>query len=431
MKKTILILTVLLAVCLIFTSCSDRRSSGEIYTVTFDLAGGSWDSENHQLVKDGETVSRPSSSPVKTGYSFVRWSLTEDGKISYDFNTPVTSNTVIYAVWQRIYTVTFNLGGGVPDEEKQILKAGEKVTRPKETPTRTGYDFYRWSDTANGTTEFDFNKEITDDTTIYAVWNRVYNVKFDTNGGEGKILSQEVRAGKKAVLPEDKPTRGGFSFDCWTKGDIQFDFNNDIITEDTTLKARWKYNEYAIGDKGPAGGIICYDNGKVETSYYIPFEGEEEVSYTWRYLERSDGIVGTATYSEQKGFKKYNTHDKIGCGKGNTYKLLREKDYDHPAARRCYEYGKDTKYYHDWFLPSRYELKAIYNALIDADKEWMLIDETSYFWTSSEFTDFDDGSKAYVTYVEKYPYDESKGYCNDEKWMSYGNELRFYAVRAF
>ncbi len=365
---------------LLLVSCNDRTLEQEEYRVIFKLSGGTGDVPE-QSVKYGEKAVKPSVEPVCKGFRFMGWTVKEYGTEPYDFNTPVTSDLFLYAIWENVYTVTFNLDGGAGNITDQIVKEGEKATKPSENPSRTGYDFVRWSTTKDGSEEYEysFDRDVMEDLTIYAVWVRIYNVKFDTNGGEGKILIQEVRAGEKAVCPENKPTRECFSFDCWMKGDTRFDFNKDVITDDTTLTAKWKYNEYKIGQKGPAGGIICYDNKEEKTSYYIPLEGGKEVPYTWRYLERSEKPLEADSFSDEDD--RHNTHYDIGCGRGNTYELLRAKG-NFPAARKCYEYGKGTKY-DDWFLPSIYELRAIWK---NKTEDKSLSD--GEYWSSSVEDDY-------------------------------------------
>ena len=62
-------------------------------------------------------------------------------------------------------------------------------------------------------------------------------VTFDSAGGS-EVASQTVAKGEKATKPAD-PTRSGYTFDGWYKGDTAFDFNTPI-NENITIKARWK-----------------------------------------------------------------------------------------------------------------------------------------------------------------------------------------------
>ncbi len=85
------------------------------------------------------------------------------------------------------YTVTFDFGGGTsvsPGEEE--VCSGEKVTRPANDPTRTGYDFTGWYTTATGNEAFNFNQAINSNTTIYAQWEK----------GEGPTMIADCDKGK-------------------------------------------------------------------------------------------------------------------------------------------------------------------------------------------------------------------------------------------
>ena len=66
------------------------------YVVQFDTDGGS--SIEPQIVNYNELVTKPSN-PTKDGYTFKDWKL--NGKI-YDFNTPVTDNITIIAMWTKV-----------------------------------------------------------------------------------------------------------------------------------------------------------------------------------------------------------------------------------------------------------------------------------------------------------------------------------------
>jgi uncharacterized repeat protein (TIGR02543 family) len=84
-----------------------------IYTVTFNSNGGT--SVTPQTVIEGRTATAPNPAPTKamgslaglwagevpasnTTFSFVEWRIS-GGNTAYDFNTPVTSNITIIAVW--------------------------------------------------------------------------------------------------------------------------------------------------------------------------------------------------------------------------------------------------------------------------------------------------------------------------------------------
>ena len=67
--------------------------------------------------------------------------------------------------------VVFNTDGGT-SISKQTLKKGERISEP-ETPIKEGYAFNGWYQNENDEKAFDFNQEITEDTTLIAKWSKV------------------------------------------------------------------------------------------------------------------------------------------------------------------------------------------------------------------------------------------------------------------
>ena len=93
-----------------------------------------------------------------------------------------------------------------------------------------------------------------------------YTVTFDTDGGT-VIESQKVDYGQKAIKPEQIPTKDGYEFDGWYYGEDEWIFLGYVITENTTLKAKWKPIEYQITyNAGSAATMPTYG---VTTKYTI------------------------------------------------------------------------------------------------------------------------------------------------------------------
>ena len=68
-----------------------------------------------------------------------------------------------------------------------------------------------------------------------------FTVTFDANGHGTAPDSQPVATGNKATKPED-PTAQGYTFGGWYKEaacETQWNFDNDTVTADTTLYAKW------------------------------------------------------------------------------------------------------------------------------------------------------------------------------------------------
>lgn len=68
-----------------------------VYTVTFDSNGGTEVAE--QIIVSGQTAKEPIT--TKENYKVSYWTL---NGIEYDFDTPITENITLVAVWQRDFT---------------------------------------------------------------------------------------------------------------------------------------------------------------------------------------------------------------------------------------------------------------------------------------------------------------------------------------
>lgn len=79
-----------------------------------------------------------------------------------DGTTPVGSHKVTF---DGVYTGVSNIPA------VQVVKDGETATAPTQTPLREGYLFKHWSTTQNGEA-YTFGNVLTEDLTLYAVWER-------------------------------------------------------------------------------------------------------------------------------------------------------------------------------------------------------------------------------------------------------------------
>lgn len=65
--------------------------------VQFDTDNGS--AVNPQVVLTGELATKPSNDPTKDGFRFAGWYTSKEYTTEFDFNTPITTDTVVYAKW--------------------------------------------------------------------------------------------------------------------------------------------------------------------------------------------------------------------------------------------------------------------------------------------------------------------------------------------
>ena len=110
---------------------------------------------------------------VDSDYTFGGWYSDSGLTAPYTFSTMPASNLVLYAKWTApTFTVTYVDGENTSTvyETKEDVAKYSKVSALATQPTKDGYTFDGWYTTADGSTLFDWNTQITENTTIYAHW---------------------------------------------------------------------------------------------------------------------------------------------------------------------------------------------------------------------------------------------------------------------
>lgn len=238
-------------------SCAKSSSNGIIqvskveyfvgitnYNVSFFDGDEEYTNLTTKVEENGKLI-RPTD-PEKEGYVFAGWYTDLEFKEPYNFDSSVTNNLKLYAKFEEAaavetQTVTFMKDAETPFDTS-VVKKGNTVGVPAE-PTNDGYSFGGWYTDVNCTNEnaYDFNTPVNEDITLYAKWLAKYTVSFDTDGGS-TVESQTVVTGNKATKPALNPAKDGYNFKGWYKDSAhtnEFDFENDTITENTTIYARF------------------------------------------------------------------------------------------------------------------------------------------------------------------------------------------------
>ena len=203
----------------------------DTYTVAFNSDGGT--SIQSQTINSGSLASNPAN-PIKSGYTFVEWRL---NGAAYNFNTPVTSNLTLVAVYTAVtstnYTVVFNSdGGSIPS---QTVNSGGVVIQPA-NPVKSNYIFVEWQ--LNGVA-YNFSSPVTSNLTLVAVYTAVtpatnYTVTFNSDGGTS-IQSQTINSGGLVSKPSN-PVKSGYTFVEWRLNGSAYNFNAPV-TSNLTLVA--------------------------------------------------------------------------------------------------------------------------------------------------------------------------------------------------
>ena len=272
--KRILLPILILSLALLLIGCGDKT----VYkTVKFDPNGGS--SVQNVVVEEGSTVSKPTD-PTYEGYTFLGWYL---GETLWDFETgAVTADITLKAKWERItYTVSFNSDGGTA-VDSQTIGMGDHASTPKE-PSKDGCVFLGWF---LGNEKWNFEKNtVGGNITLTAKWDKItYAVTFDSDGGN-KVDSQTVAHGDSAEVPLS-PTKQNNRFIGWYLGETLWDFENNKVSSDITLKAKWEADIVTHAVKFYSSENKLYDtrhvvNGDLLVPPTPPTTTEKKVFIGW------------------------------------------------------------------------------------------------------------------------------------------------------
>ena len=237
------------------------------YTVKFVSDHGSF---KDQTIEYGKLIETDKLTiPTVEGYTFDGWYTDAAHTTEFNFRTPITGDTTIYAKWTaNDYYVSFVTEHGDPPTSQNVQYNGTASDPGK--LTEEGYTFIGWYADKDHNTKFDFTKPITSNTTVYAKWTaKNYEVSFITEHGKTPT-SQNVPYNKTAKDP-GKLTAEGYTFIGWYTDHTcttEFKFSTPI-TGDTKVYAKWEKNAPVLPDTyalNVSGAFVYVDGVDVTAS---------------------------------------------------------------------------------------------------------------------------------------------------------------------
>lgn len=234
------------------------------YTVKFDTNGG-YESYPSVKVNSWDYVKKPDIDPVQDGCIFKYWALSSNLTQEYNWNTAVSNDITLMAVWEDLHCyVSFD---GVdlntfPLFSLALLK-GDNVQdffdfNEIQNPTKEGYTFRFWALSTNKTSAYNLSATVTQSIRLEAIWDiNKYTVTFNTNGGSGSYPSKTIEYGSKVSKPSD-PTRSGYIFKHWALSGqtTAYDFNTPV-TSNISLVAIWEEEPKCVAE----GTLITLADG--------------------------------------------------------------------------------------------------------------------------------------------------------------------------
>lgn len=344
-------------------------------------------------VKEGESYMLPSPSS-RQGYFFNGWKVGDNSScISAGETIKITGNTAIKADWTAIYTLIVEVPQNVTNVQAVTVNVGSDIKFASRygnyTSAFDGYYQYsfklmntegEYSVTAcvgpSGVTKTvslnvgeDADKtmiirladksEVIDLSTISV--NRSLKTKVDSNYNLSEYIKISVPDGVNILY-----TIGGRVGEL---GDTLYQNGESILLEsgvmlsisavvNDRLVTGSRYQGFmieissAVGATGPAGGYVFYDKG--------------EVSDGWRMLEAGKSVL-SSIYQWGSYTSALSTPANLGCGKSSTEELINAMGSDSslsfPAAEAVWNVDVYGNGYTDWFLPSNFDMDAMYPVL--------------------------------------------------------------------
>lgn len=219
-------------------------------TIQFDTDGGSAVSD---LTVDYDAEITQPADPTKAGHTFKGWQFES---AVWDFDKDVVKGDMtLTAKWEiNEYTLSFNSNEGSAVENQKVIY-NEKGAKPA-VPEKTGYTFSGWFTEQSFENKWNFEEmTVVKDTTLYAKWEAIpYEVTFESNGGSS-VESATVLYDQLITAPA-APERTGYTFAGWHKGETAWNFDQDLMTGDVTLHAKWTANPQTIQFDTDGGSAV-------------------------------------------------------------------------------------------------------------------------------------------------------------------------------
>ncbi len=179
-RKLFVFAIAVMALCSFFAvGCAEKDPPTIVHTVIVDANGGEFTggaTTQSFDVTDGGVVTAPT--PTRTNYGFTGWYSDQAATTKVELDTlAIHASATYYAGWSATtVTVRFDLNyTGAPNDglynTVDVAKGG-LVTKPAD-PTRSEYEFVKWTTDPEGNSEWTFaTYKVQNPTTLYAQWKR-------------------------------------------------------------------------------------------------------------------------------------------------------------------------------------------------------------------------------------------------------------------
>ncbi len=335
------------------------------------------------------------------GYAFDKWKvLSNNTKLenTYAEKTKFTmpgTKVTLQATFKETsydYVIKYDSNGGSNAPNTQYKKQNQDITISTMLPTRSGYKFTGWDDTALATTVKyhpgdTYSKNAS--AILYAVWEKntdEVTLTFDSNGGTKAPKSITKPKDTIISIPTEKPVRNNLLFLGWSEDKEatvpEYRISDSYtLAENETLYAVWSDSEKAVvnitageendnlvlfGNAVDNGGIVKYawtnefysESNQNKISWVSLSSRQDEVSIKkdvlksgmhYFYVQDIDGNISYASIDVYKLTFKSDVNGSVFVTKykaaGFGIELTKQKPKKTMQAFKAWKSEKDNRVY--------------------------------------------------------------------------------------
>lgn len=296
-------------------------NSTPVYTVTYDLNGGTGTVPTNRPEKSGTTITLASSTGLtKDGFTFDGWlcSVNSTKYAAGASYTMTAANTTFTAQWvaAESYSITYDCDGAESGCPANVAAATNLPNPLPSAPTKSGYTFGGWYTDSEKTVAAVAGATLTANTTLYAKWTEevasscitITHFSSNNNSSDGKpdSFSKYLYGYKGSVSAENALTLT--SNNSNTAGQN----SNVELRLDNSATLRIYANNITNATPGSFGDVVSvsfdaklYHSGSTErTQPYTIKVGETTVGTGSVVGQKSDGYihVTTGTFAAKDGY---------------------------------------------------------------------------------------------------------------------------------
>lgn len=284
----------------------------------------------------------------------------------------------VFNVQKKEYTIVFDSNGG-SDITSQVVIEGNKIIKPID-PTKENNTFVRWE---YENQEYDFNREVTANMTLKAVWEEIpeeklYDIEFVVDGVTKTLSLSKITEEDLESL--GFPEKDGYEI-VWYVNDKEYNFE-EPLTEGLKLVGKYvKVNTFTVKFNSDGGPSVqsqkVKQNEKVTepepiTRYGFIFDGWYLNNVKYDFTSPvTKNLTLKAKWLEDETVKRYEvTFDSDGGSKVDKQRVIENEKATEPKTptRDGYKflgwYNGDKKYDFKTKVTKDITLKASWEKVI-------------------------------------------------------------------